>query len=143
MTATERGRPVHLVVLVGLSTSAYAIALAGVTALQSVSDAGLIADRAPALQAAEQMAHGHDRIEDTLEQAQQAYAVAAGRYERLTPAMADMETALDKYGRRVTKVSGAANSLPGHVKLPSVSSSTRVVTRTTVVHAKTGASGAP
>ncbi len=57
--------------------------------------------------------------------------------------MADMETALDKYGRRVTKVSGAANALPGRVRLPSISSSTRVVTRTTVVHATTGASGAP
>lgn len=138
---TERRRPVHLAVLVGVSTSAYAITLAGVTALQSGADASVIADRAPAAHAAEQLADGHDRIEDRLETAQRSYVAAAARYDRLGPSMTDMESGLDALGRRVTKVSGAANALPGRVKLPSLSSGTRVVTRTTVVHATTGASG--
>jgi len=138
----ERPRPVHLAVLVGLSTSTYAISLAGVTALQSVTDARVIAQRAPAVQAASLMTAGHDRLEDRLEGAQRAYAMAAGRYARLGPAMADMEDALDTLGKRVTKVSGAMNSMPGRVRLPSIGGgSTRVVTRTTVVHATTGASG--
>lgn len=138
---TDRRRPVHLAVLIGLSTSTYAIALAGITALQSASDARLIADRAPAARAADQMTTGHDRIEDSLEATERAYQLAAGRYARLAPAMTDMETDLDRFGHRVSKVSGAANALPGRVRLPSLSSSTRVVTRTTVVHATTGASG--
>jgi hypothetical protein len=138
---TERRRPVHLAVLVGVSTSAYAISLAGVTALQSDADASVIADRAPAARAAEQLTTGHDRIEDALETAQRSYVAAATRYDRLGPSMTDMESALESLGRRVTKVSGAANALPGRVKLPSLSGGTRVVTKTTVVHATTGASG--
>jgi hypothetical protein len=137
---TDRRRPIHLAMLVGLSTSAYAITLAGVTALQSTTDATLIAERAPAGNAVAQMSSGHDRLEESVSRAEWAYVTAARRYATLGPTMADMETALDRFGRRVTRVSGAADALPGRVQLPTISSSTRVVTRT-VVHATTGASG--
>jgi hypothetical protein len=140
---TERRRPVHLAVLVGVSASAYAASLAGVTALQSATDTRIAADRAPAGHAADVLASGHDRLEVSLDAASRAYTLAADRYAALGTRLVDMETSLDALGKRVEKVSGAANALPGHVSLPTIRSttSTRVVTRTKVVHATTGASG--
>jgi hypothetical protein len=138
---TESRRPIHLAVLVGVSASAYAISLAGVAALQSATDARVAADRAPAGQAADALASGHDQLETSLGEANRAYADAADRYARLGTRLIDMETSLENLGTRVEKVSGAANALPGRVSLPTISTTTRVVTRTKVVHATTGASG--
>jgi hypothetical protein len=138
---TETRRPVHLAVLVGASATAYAVALAGVTALQSATDARIAAERAPAGRAADLLARGHDELETTLDQATRTYGLAAGRYAQLGTRLVDMETSLDDLGKRVAKVTGAAKALPGHVSLPAITTSTRVVTRTKVVHATTGASG--
>ncbi len=138
---TESRRPIHLAVLVGVSASAYAISLAGVAALQSATDARVAADRAPAGQAADVLASGHDQLETSLGEATRAYADAADRYARLGTRLVDMEASLEDLGTRVEKVSGAAKALPGRVSLPTISTTTRVVTRTKVVHATTGASG--
>lgn len=144
---TESRRPVHLAVLIGVSASAYAVSLAGVTALQSATDTRIAAERAPAGHAADVLARDHDELEASLDEATQAYMRAADRYAGLGPRMVDMETSLATLGKRVAKVTGAANALPGRVSvsvsLPTISTSTRVVTRTQtkVVHAKTGASG--
>ncbi len=138
---TEKRRPVHLAVLVGMSASAYAISLAGVAALQSATDAQVAADRAPAGVAADALATGHDQLERSLDEASRAYVVSSERYARVGTGLVDMETSLDALGTRVEKVSGAAKALPGRVSLPTISTSTRVVTRTRVVHATTGASG--
>ena len=85
----------------------------------------------------------HDALEASLDGAAQAYALAADRYAAIGPRLTDMETSLADLSKRVSKVTGAANALPGHVSLPTISTSTRVVTRTQtkVVHATTGASG--
>ncbi len=138
---TERRRPVHLAVLVGMSASAYAVSLAGVAALQSATDAQVAADRAPVGRAADALATGHDQLERSLDEASRAYVVSSERYARVGTELVDMETSLDALGRRVEKVSGAAKALPGRVSLPTISTSTRVITRTRVVHATTGASG--
>jgi hypothetical protein len=140
---TDTRRPVHLAVLVGVSAGAYAVSLAGVTALQSATDARIAAERAPAKHAVDVMASGSDELEASLDAATHAYTVAAGRYARLAPKLTDMETSLDELGKHVEQVTGAAKSLPGRVKvsLPRVSTSTRTVTRTKVVHSTTGASG--
>jgi hypothetical protein len=141
---TEKRRPVHLAVLVGASASAYAITLAGVTALQSTTDARTVADREPGAHAADVMSSGNDALESSLDEATQVFEVAAGRYARLTPRLGDMETSLDALGTRVERVTGAADSLPGRVSLPRITTSTSTVTRTVTkptVHATTGASG--
>jgi hypothetical protein len=131
----------HLAVLVGMSASAYAISLAGVAALQSATDAQVAADRAPAGQAADALSTGHDQLERALDEASRAYVLSSERYALVGTGLVDMETSLDALGTRVEKVSGAADALPGRVSLPKISTSTRVVTRTRVVHATTGASG--
>jgi hypothetical protein len=138
---TDKRRPVHLAVLVGMSASAYAISLAGVAALQSATDAQVAADRAPAGAAADALASGHDQLERSLDEASRAYVVSSERYARVGTGLVDMETSLDALGTRVEKVTGAAKALPGRVSLPTISSSARVITRTRVVHATTGASG--
>lgn len=138
---TERRRPVHLAVLVGMSASAYAVSLAGVAALQSATDGQVAADRAPVGRAADALATGHDQLERSLDEASRAYVVSSERYARVGTELVDMETSLDALGTRVEKVSGAAKALPGRVTLPTISTSTRVITRTRVVHATTGASG--
>lgn len=143
MAMTETRRPVHLAVLIGVSASAYAVSLAGVTALQSATDTRIAAERAPAGHAADVLARDHDALEASLGEANQAYQRAADRYTALGPRMVDMEASLATLGKRVSKVTGAANALPGHISLPTISTSTRYVTRTQtkVVHATSGASG--
>lgn len=140
---TEARRPVHLAVLAGISASAYAISLAGITALQAATDADLAADRAPATRAANLMATGHEDIETTLDQATRAYSLAANRYSQLVPQLEGVEQQLEQLTKRASAITGAANALPGRVALPRIASSTRTVTRTTVVNATTGASGKP
>ena len=114
--------------LIGVSASAYAVSLAGVTALQSSTDARIAAEPAPAGHAADVLARDHDALEASLNGAAQAYTLAADRYAAIGPRLTDMETSLADLSKRVSKVTGAANALPGHVNLPTISTSTRVIT---------------
>jgi hypothetical protein len=138
---TESRRPVHLAVLVGTATAAYAVSLAGVTALQSETDQARIADRAPTAHLADQLGDGHDRLEATVQRAADAYARAAERYDALTRSLDATEADLGTYAERVAAVGGAARDLPARVSLPTVR---QTVTRTVAkprVSASTGASG--
>ena len=138
---TEPRRPVHLAVMLGAATGAYAISLAGVTALQSSADQALIERQSPAEQAAARLSDGHDRLEADVDRASRAYTASAARFDEIAATLESMESSLDAYAGRVGQVSGAARTLPGHVSLPTVS---RTVTRTVSkprVSASTGASG--
>ena len=66
ITVIDRRIPTHLAVLVGVTAGAYAITLAGVTALQSSQDARLIADREPSQMAAAEAARDHERYAATI-----------------------------------------------------------------------------
>lgn len=138
---TDRRLPLHLAVLLGTSTAAYAVSLAGVTALQSGTDQAAIAQQAPAEQAAARLGAGHDQLQSDLERTAQAFQVAAARYDAIAADLSTLEAALANHAEQMAKVSGAARALPKHVSLPSV---TRVVTTTVSkprVSASTGASG--
>lgn len=138
---TDPRRPIHLAVMIGAATGAYALSFAGVAALQSQADRTLIDRQSPAEEAAARLSDGHDRLAADIERATTSYAESAARYDELSASLASMETSLQKYAGRVEAVTGAASSLPSRVNLPSVS---RTVTRTTskpTVHATTGASG--
>lgn len=138
---TDARRPVHLAVILGAATGAYAISLAGVTALQSNADQALIARQAPAEQVAARLGIGHDRLEADVERASKAYAASVARYDELTASLGAMEASLEKYAGRVQKVTGAAQSLPGRVSLPSVSRTVAKSASKPKVAASTGASG--
>ena len=77
---TDR-RPVHLAVLVGASAGVYAISLAGITALQSATDAQVTAEREPASHAVDVVAAAHDGLQTSVDVAAGAFTVAADRYE--------------------------------------------------------------
>ena len=78
----------------------------------------VIDERAPLGAATTTLAGGHDAVETDLERAARAYGDAAAGYDRLGPRLDAMETSLDALAGTVSKVSGAAKALPGHVDPP-------------------------
>jgi hypothetical protein len=137
---TDSRRPVHLVVLVGVSASAYAISLAGVAMLQSTADRALIEDRAPVDAAARGVGSAHDALDQVVDDAARAYSASADRYSQLSDRLGDVERQLDALSTSVATVAGAANALPTRISLPKVSVSVPKVAKPKT-HATTGASG--
>ncbi len=137
---TDRRRPLHIGVFLGVSAGAYALGLAAVTALQARSEAATVADRAPTEQAIASLATRNDSLEAAALGAVETYEQATGSYDRLGQVMADMEAQLGDLALIVEAVEGAARALPARVALPPVS---RTVTRArpVTVHATTAASG--
>lgn len=138
---TDGRRPIHLAVLVGVSAGAYAVSLAGVTALQSATDGDLHADRAPIQLAASAVAADHAALESALDDAAHRYAILADRYRRSGASIEGVESALDALAARAAAVSESAASMPTRFSLPSVRSAPRVVTAAPKPHATTRASG--
>ncbi|MEO8470201.1 MAG: hypothetical protein ABI573_11125 [Chloroflexota bacterium] len=132
--------PAHLGVLMGLSAGAYALCLAGVTGLQSMSEAQLAVDRAPAIETIRAVQQDHDQLEARLATARSAYGAAAEAYRASGTGFAAMEARLNELATLMTEISGTTATLPSSVKLPSVSKS---VSRgaAPAVHATTTASG--
>jgi len=139
----ERRLPVHLVVLVGASTAAYAVSLAGITALQSGADQALIEARAPAEQAAARISEAHDQLQAEVVHSAHAYAGSAARYGDLATSLSTLDTSLDGYAGRMAKVTGAALALPARISLPAVSRAATSVRSAPATSATTGASGKP
>lgn len=139
---TDARRPVHLAVLLGVCTGTYAVALAGVTALQSVADQAVIADRAPAVDAAHAAATAHDGLEAGLDDAARRFRALAARYDELGQRIGSYETALDALAARTDAITESVAALPSRIQLPSPPSIPAAVPRTRpTVHATTGASG--
>ena len=139
--ATDARRGLHLGVLVGVSTAAYAAALAGVTTLQSATDGALIAAREPVARTVDAVASEHDALEYQLRGATHRYTTIASEYADLGPAIADLEERLDELAKVTRRVGASAARLPARVALPAVRGTpARVAPPTT--HAVTRASGA-
>ena len=137
----DRRIPTHLAVLVGVSAGAYAISLAGVTALQSNADVRLITQRAPVQGAAEAAAADHDALEDAVAAAARRYAALAATYDRIGADLGGMEGALDDLATRAADLTESAASLPTRFSLPRVQAAPRRVASPPKTHATTGASG--
>ena len=139
---TEKRRPVHLAVLVGLSASTYAGSLALVTLLQSSSDAGIAAERAPMREVADALRAGHDHLETTVAAAARRASLMTDRYGALLPELAQVETSLDALAKTTSSVTDSTLTLPSHVSLPAVPAAARVVRGAApATQATTGASG--
>jgi phage shock protein A len=144
----DRRLPLHVAVLVGASTAAYAVSMAGVTALQSNTDQALILARSPSQDAAARITAAHDQLQTQIELSAGAYAGSAATYDELTAGLTSLDTSLQKYAKRMAKVSGAARAMPGRVSMPGVSrsatsSSSSSSSTKPRVAASTAASGAP
>jgi hypothetical protein len=137
-------RPVHLAVLTGAAAGAYAISLAGVTALQATTDAGLAVARDPLVAAIADQQASHDRLERVVEEAAAAYAEVAGSYAAVLEVLGDHEGALAVLEREIAAAEGSAASLvvPARPALPTIraTAATRAVPRPRT-NASTGASG--
>jgi hypothetical protein len=138
---TEKRRPVHLAVLVGLSASAYAGSLALVTMLQSTTDAAVAAERAPMREIADAITASHDDLVTTVADAARRYSLMTGRYGALLPELAQVETSLDTLAKTTSSVTDTALTLPSHVSLPAVPTARIVRVAAPTTHATTGASG--
>lgn len=132
--------PAHVGVLMGLSAGAYALCLAAVTGLQSLSESQLAADRAPALETIRTVQQDHDRLEQRLASARAAYTAAAEAYRASGTGFAAMEARLNELATLMTEINGATAALPTSVKLPSVNKSVSGGSAP-AVHATTTASG--
>lgn len=141
MTVTERRVPGHLAILVGVSAGAYAVSLAGVTALQSTSDTRLIAEREPIRLAAEAAAADHQALEAAAKRAADHYAALAARYAGAGAGTADLEGALDGLAARAAALTESTASLPTRFSLPRVRSAPRISSSAPRTNATTRASG--
>ena len=138
--ATDSRRGLHVGVLVGVSTAAYAAALAGVTALQSKTDGAAIAARDPIARTVSAVASDHDTLEASLGVATDRYSSIAGAYKDLGPAIDDLEVTLDQLAATTRRIGASAARLPARVALPAVGSAPSRATAPTT-HAVTRASG--
>jgi hypothetical protein len=134
------GIPAHVGVLLGLSTGAYALALAFVSGQQASAEAAIAAQRAPALATIGALERGHSGLEADLTAARSAYEAAAAAYAATGSGFQDLEARLADLSAAVAKVNGTAASMPTTVRLPSVSRSVTAAPAP-AVHAATGASG--
>jgi hypothetical protein len=128
-----------------MTAGLYAVSLAGVTALQSATDAQLAADRAPAAGALAQLRSTHDAMESSLDRLAGAYTKAADGYQAITDGIAGHEQALAVLRQQVSAAAGSAAALtvPSLSRLPAVSGSPVAVSSRPVVNACTTASGKP
>jgi len=136
---TERRRPVHLAVALGVSAGVYAVSLAAVTGLQAGTDAAVATERAPAVDALAKLKSGNDRLAAKIDAAGAAYGAAADSYREAARGLDGLDGRLAALAKSVAGIEGAAVSLPARVPLPSVTRARTVTVPT--VHATTGASG--
>jgi hypothetical protein len=134
-------RPVHLAVLLGVSTGAYAVALASVTGLQSATDAAARRAIDPVVATQTTLGVDHSVLERDLRDAAARYTELADRYDQLTPRLGDLEAALDSLAGSAQRITDSAAALPTRVNLPPVSRAPRVVVAAPRTHAVTSASG--
>ena len=120
MTMTDRRIPSHLAVLIGVSAGAYAVALAGMTALQAGADARLREQREPFRLAAEAVAAEHGELEAAIEAARQRYTATATEYGMTGATITEMEGSLDELAVRAATLLESAASLPTRFSLPAV-----------------------
>ncbi len=136
----DRRLPAHVAVLIGASTAAYAVSLAGMAALQSSADQALIEERAPTDATAARLKTEHDRLQAEIDRSIAVYSASATRFEAVAVGLDSLDRSLKAYAGRMERVTGAARALPGRVSLPAVSRTTTSRPKP-ATSASTGASG--
>jgi hypothetical protein len=138
----DRRRPIHVIVVAGLSTAAYALSLAAVTALQVGQDRALVAAREPVQRAIDRLARSDDDVQDALNNARGLYAQGTDRYRTVNLQLGDLHVNLRSLAGLLNKIEGTAARMPSALNLPSVPQ--RPATPQAPPpksHAQTGASG--
>jgi hypothetical protein len=136
---TWLGLPSHVIVMLGASTAAYALVLAGVAGLQSRNEADLAAMRAPAVNGLAELQAGQDAISARLQAAQDAYNAAVQAYGNSGLSLGALQADLGAFADAVGAIDGVSRSMPSSVSLPKVSRSAGAGAPST--QGTTGASG--
>jgi len=121
----EPKRPYHLVVAIGVTTSAYALSLMAASTLQIQHDRALIADRDPMQAAITVLGSHHDAMEPRLEAARARYSDGADGYGSLTTRLDTLRqrlAAMDKTVAGIERDGGMLAArvpgIPGFVTRP-------------------------
>ncbi len=133
--------PPHIGVMLGVSTAAYAVTLAGVTGLQAASETSQIADRAPVVAGLQDLHARNGQLARDLAASANEYQMEATAYQGVGPRLADLETALAGLATSVKSIDGVSRSLPSHVSLPTISRVSGPAAAAPATSATTGASG--
>jgi hypothetical protein len=112
--------PARAGMLIGASAAIYAITLAGVAALQASSDAAIIANRQPYLDALAETRATNDALEGALVAADAEARALADDYASVGTSVVEYQARLDSLAALVAEVEGSAASLPSRIALPSV-----------------------
>lgn len=121
----ETRRPLHLAVVFGLSATAYAISLAGVTALQSIQEASLTANVAPAADAIAQMKATNDRLTSQIANAGTAYNKAVTTYQKVAKSIVSLEGGVSRLAASVARIESTSLVVPSPGSVPVVARSTK------------------
>ena len=139
----EGRRPIHLAVFIGLSAGAYAVSMAGVTALQAATVQTTSDGYAPTTDAIDLLKTQHDALEARLQAATDAYNTAAGTYGTVAGSLKAYEQQLQALAKQVSKTKGSAAWVPAAGGgLPSVGRASASSSKP-ASNAKTCASGKP
>lgn len=142
---TDRRRlprlPTHVGIMLGVSTAAYSVALAGVAASQAHDEAATAAAQAPTLTALHTIVATNDDLAGRLGRSGDDYAALAKAYVDAGGRLADLERALADLSGAVVQINGVSQALPATIPLPPVSRA--VGGSVPATHSTTGASGVP
>jgi hypothetical protein len=137
--------PTRAGMLIGASAAIYAVTLAGVSVLQSDSDAALAASRQPYLEALAAARTANDTLEAAVAKADGATQALANDYAAAGQDITGYQARLDELAALVAQVQGSAAALPTRISLPSVTMHGSIGggSSAPAARAKTKASGVP
>lgn len=142
-SGARKAPPFHVPVAIGATAGLYAASLAGVTFLQSQTDAGLAAARQPIMDAVARVAAQRSSLERDLQTTVRALNAASDAYGTAAERSTSLSAMVASLSAEVSKVTGAASAmqlptsgLPAAPRAMSITSAPPVV-------ATTGASGKP
>jgi hypothetical protein len=112
--------PARAGMLIGASAAVYAVTLAGISSVQSSSDAAVAARRQPYLDAIAAARATNDALEAAIVQADDRARALAGSYASVGADVAAFQAQLDSLATLVAEVEGSAAALPSRIALPAV-----------------------
>lgn len=140
--------PARAGMLLGASAAVYAVTLAGVSALQSSSDAAIAARRQPYVDAVAATRTTNDTLEAALLAADAEARALASEYATVGANVAAYQARLDSLATLVAEVEGSAAALPSRIALPTVTArgaipraSSGGSSKAPATNSKSGASG--
>jgi hypothetical protein len=117
---TVLSTPARAGLLLGATAAAYAVSLAGVSALEADADAQVIAARAPYLDEVARLQAANDELDRLVREADAGTRALAADYGAVGAAVTGYEARLDALAGLVANIEGSVAAMPDRIRLPSV-----------------------